>query len=575
MPNYSLVMDSTFQPMSLERMLQPFQLYGQMYREQQDALTDLETKASIWDGLANKETDKKTYEQYSKYASDLRAQADKIATQGLDINSRQAMKNLQSRYAKEIIPIENAYNTRKEQIAAQAKQGYGMLNSYNAATTSLDDYMANPSKMYETIDLNKVLSETTALMSPLAKELKQFTLSKDPAVKDRFHKVLTKQYGLTNEEATQYMSDISSGKADANSVIGQVAQRMYDGTRVDDRKIWSDNDRSTVWGTIGKGVMAAVGASDKSLVKDEQALLDAKYAQEIKLLKEKQRITAEEEAKKKLEAAGAKYQYRNVYTPKEIGDFAKDWNKYKDYFEFDKEKNIWVMNKKGKNAVTYTVDFHTGERTGKSDFGKFLDKYGINDMHEGKSGPWQSGIIDRLSMGYTTQYDATKSTEHYGRVDVSQHDNILSILNSNASNGKLQNYTMDNSKGSYKLMSSGKSIDISDLKATDIKSAEIVFGTHGNYLKVNTSKGEINIPYSSISQKSASINNLVLQNIETARAAQANGATTWTDPTTGKTMSIDEYLASELNAVGNNMMSGLGFVQTEPIKVAQTDYYGI
>ena len=38
MANYSLVIDSTFQPFSFERYIQPYQIYDQAYREVEDNL---------------------------------------------------------------------------------------------------------------------------------------------------------------------------------------------------------------------------------------------------------------------------------------------------------------------------------------------------------------------------------------------------------------------------------------------------------------------------------------------------------------------------------------------------------
>ena len=57
MPNYSFVTTSRFKPYSFKELLEPFALYREDYREQQDALTDLDTKASIWENMINKEQD--------------------------------------------------------------------------------------------------------------------------------------------------------------------------------------------------------------------------------------------------------------------------------------------------------------------------------------------------------------------------------------------------------------------------------------------------------------------------------------------------------------------------------------
>ena len=108
MANYSLVVNSKFQPFSFDRYLQPYQIYGQNYKEIEEQYTDLSTKAGIWDGLANEQTDPYTYKMYKTYANDLENQASQLASEGLNAVSRKNMLNMRARYSKEIIPIEQA-----------------------------------------------------------------------------------------------------------------------------------------------------------------------------------------------------------------------------------------------------------------------------------------------------------------------------------------------------------------------------------------------------------------------------------------------------------------------------------
>ena len=53
MANYSLVVNSKFQPFSFERYIQPYQMYGEAYKEVENALGELATKASVWEEMAN------------------------------------------------------------------------------------------------------------------------------------------------------------------------------------------------------------------------------------------------------------------------------------------------------------------------------------------------------------------------------------------------------------------------------------------------------------------------------------------------------------------------------------------
>ena len=44
MANFSLVVNSKFNPFSFERYIQPYQIYGQAYREVENTLGELDTK---------------------------------------------------------------------------------------------------------------------------------------------------------------------------------------------------------------------------------------------------------------------------------------------------------------------------------------------------------------------------------------------------------------------------------------------------------------------------------------------------------------------------------------------------
>ena len=147
MANYSLVIDSHFKPFSYAEMLAPVQAATQAHQELESAYSELETKANIWDKLASETSDPKAHSIYQKYADDLNEQAGELAKNGLSLSSRQALLNMKNRYTKEITPIEDAFNRRKEDIKAQKemmqKDPYHMYDRM-ASTVSLDEYMDNP-----------------------------------------------------------------------------------------------------------------------------------------------------------------------------------------------------------------------------------------------------------------------------------------------------------------------------------------------------------------------------------------------------------------------------------------------
>lgn len=147
MANYSLVVNSKFRPFEYQELLAPVLMATQAHQDIEDKYAELDTKASVWDQLANEATDPKAHAMYKKYADDLKKQADQLAKYGLNPASRQDMLNMWSRYGKEIVPIENAYKARKEQAKTQSDRiAKDPTYRYRqkASELSLDKYIDNP-----------------------------------------------------------------------------------------------------------------------------------------------------------------------------------------------------------------------------------------------------------------------------------------------------------------------------------------------------------------------------------------------------------------------------------------------
>ena len=177
MPNYSLVANSQFKARSFDDLIRPYVDYTKAYREQQDAIADLATKADVWAGLANEQTDPVAYAQYTNYANSLKDLATIMADRGLDPSSRQEILNLKRRYSSEIVPIEQAYTTRKAQAEEQRKallQNPTLMISRRAGTTSLDQYLENPNLGYESYSGALLTQQAGQAAAAIAKELRDY-----------------------------------------------------------------------------------------------------------------------------------------------------------------------------------------------------------------------------------------------------------------------------------------------------------------------------------------------------------------------------------------------------------------
>lgn len=121
MPNYGLIIDSTYNPISYEQYVAPFIQYAEVYNKIADQYDALEMEANKWEKLAKESGSEKSYKQYETYAKELRQAAQDLAENGITNKTRSSLSNLRSKYASIISPIEEKYEYRQKLIEEQRK----------------------------------------------------------------------------------------------------------------------------------------------------------------------------------------------------------------------------------------------------------------------------------------------------------------------------------------------------------------------------------------------------------------------------------------------------------------------
>ena len=573
MPNYSLVANTQFKARGFDDMIRPYAMYTQEYRTQEDAIADLATKADVWAGLANEQTDPVAYAQYTNYANALKDQAAVIADRGLNPSSRQAMLNLKRRYSSEIVPIEQAYTARKAQAEEQRKallQNPTLMMSRRADTTSLDRYMENPNLGYESYSGALLTQQVGQAAAAIAKKLRGYGKG-EPL--DGFTKTWLQQHGYTAAEVAFAINHPNDPRA--SNVLNTIVNNVIADSGMAD---WADNKTlNQAYNYARQGLWQAVGQTQTGTYTDQAAVMAAQEA-----MQKRAEIRAQEAARQqKLQLSlTPNFDRRNIRTSKEVGDIAQeaeDWKKYKEYF-YKNDKGNWVLNAKGRKlALTSTYRYAGGsggayiDYTIDTNFGRFIKEHGLTGMYQGKVGPGQTAAIDKMINRINNTYDTNTATEYFRGVDPSQYDNVIAVLNRSAHDGKVYNYSRTKNGDSYNW-NRDKEVGVNELTNQDIKSATIVFGKHGNYLEVKLKDGTIlNVPASSYTSNYSNMMEGNAGTIEGYRAMLADGKTHYQLPT-GKVLPIESLINSELNAIGDNFMSSLGLSQVNPMKVDRGEY---
>ena len=177
MSNYSLTVNSTFQPFTYQELAAPLdrqELYHEKLAEEYDKLS---TQADVLEAMGQNDRDKSSgaYSRYKAYSDDLRKEADNLYKFGLNTESRQRLSDLRRKYNTEIVPIQNAWSKREKEADDQMKaslQNPSLMFTRDARSTTLDDYLRNPTGGYGVINGANITAQMAGMAKNLAKQVR-------------------------------------------------------------------------------------------------------------------------------------------------------------------------------------------------------------------------------------------------------------------------------------------------------------------------------------------------------------------------------------------------------------------
>lgn len=247
MANYSIVANTTFTPYTFDQMIKPFEMYGNYYKEQEEILSKLGEEAAEWGKKANDATDPITAKKYRDYENALKAQSERMNKEGMSLGLRQDIQKLRTRYAKDINPIKDAYAWKLQQIQNQAEgRAKGMVYEGDAATTSLDNYVANPTLIYGAADSTTGYNRVANAAQTIAKGLAD---AKVTGNLDAYtEKLLIKSgYDVSDvskaiSQATSDLQGVINGSISMDSPAGSIVKELLQNESVASGiSTWKDN----------------------------------------------------------------------------------------------------------------------------------------------------------------------------------------------------------------------------------------------------------------------------------------------------------------------------------------------
>lgn len=266
MPNFAYTNNTQFRPFSFEEQLRPLQMYTKEHRAVEEAMGELDAQANAVGVLADETNDPKTYARYKAYESALRTQADALAKNGLTPSSRKTLLDLNARYKRDIIPIENAIKRRNALADEQRKawlQNPTLMFQRDLTTlgydSSLDRFLENPEydygSQYSGALLTKQVSDAA---SNLARELRSTKVS--PI--DSNIKAFVQQTGYTSGQILDAINN--PNKAESQPVLNAIVEQVIGSSNILN---WADKTtKKLAYDYANQGLWSAIGQSKYTML---------------------------------------------------------------------------------------------------------------------------------------------------------------------------------------------------------------------------------------------------------------------------------------------------------------------
>ena len=511
MANYSLVINSQFKPFSYQEMLAPTLMATQAHQELENQYGELATKASVWEEMANEQTDPYAYKMYKTYANDLEEQAGQLAREGLNAASRRDMLNMRARYSKEITPIEQAYTARQKQAEEQQRallQDPTLMLSRRASTTSLDDYIRNPQLAYEAYSGKLITAQAASAASALAKEMQEKPRKWRSILGNSYYETMM-QKGFSSQAVLQAIQDNPNAAP-------QLTRIIEDAINSSGVRNWGD--QATIARAIDyakQGLWSAVGETQYQTLDNWRAKLAEQEAMQKRA--EQRKAVAAQQARLNSLAINP----LNIYSSREL---SKDEQTYKDnvkkyskYSYTDAQGRVRLteagLNEYRRNATPRVTTSGSGGGTARlmnaetqmtqasrpftpTSFKKFLDSIGGSMRMEEGAG-WNSVRIGNLWNNYvnntpaarTARYDATRVTEYDYPIASAQQGDMKNAIMTAGRGLSLKEVDYDSRSKSFK--DTGEEITMEDLKSDKYKVTATRFSPYGTTVMIQDDKGNV------------------------------------------------------------------------------------
>jgi hypothetical protein len=222
--NYDLVIDSSFQPFSMQEMLVPFTAYKEAYEKDEAAYIDLQNRADKFKYLSETLPEgSKARQIYEGYANQLSNDAKDFMSNGKSMSNARSLLDLKRRYQGEIGRLVDADTALKQEQALRRQMSAkdpSML--YAVDNLSIDNYLDNQTPNLYGISGTDLYTKAAAASQSMSK--RQFSVNGENKTLGGYYYDYVQRMGYTPEDLRKFGDQISADFAAQVSTLPELQQ---------------------------------------------------------------------------------------------------------------------------------------------------------------------------------------------------------------------------------------------------------------------------------------------------------------------------------------------------------------
>lgn len=269
-----LRLNTGFNPFTYDEMVKPLVQYKQAYDATEAAYSDLSTRTDQWRDAIDEVNNPEASRRMRSYSEDLTNVVNDFS-KGMTAQNRGKLLEMRRRYAKDVLPIENAYKRKMALMDEQRRatiQNPSLLWQRDANDLSIDELVANPSadygKSYSGAALTAQVADSAAA---LAKDFKEDQERARRVLGGDYYEYIRRR-GFSKEAVLAAIMDSNN----ASPILSKIVEDAVDSSGI---KEWgSDTALQRAYDFAKQGLWSSVGSEEAQLIQNWREVQSLKNA---------------------------------------------------------------------------------------------------------------------------------------------------------------------------------------------------------------------------------------------------------------------------------------------------------